>query len=254
MKEVLRFFSLCRFHFRLYIRNSYFLWLPVTSTVSLFFLQYISAYASGNLADPHIWLRAGAYGLWASATTAAGYINFQRRQGILPYLVNNAVSDRVSLAALLTPATTFGLVSFPLAWLLAALFGLSHACSPVTLLGVLCYWLGALILDFAIAGLFVLTRNAIVYEQLIFIPLLLGAGLLSGPNWLESIRSYFDWVLPIGAAMQLIFPHEAWLMGVYLAKYAVGCLLWLLLAYFLSGKLLRAAYRSGEIGQMGGTQ
>lgn len=77
-----RFISLVWFHLKVYAQNSYFINLMLTSTLSLFFIEYIGQYAlSGELTDT-IWLRASIFGLWASGTTAAGSIGFQRFQEI----------------------------------------------------------------------------------------------------------------------------------------------------------------------------
>lgn len=48
---MMRFLRLCWFHFKLYTKNSYFVWLPISSTISIFLLQYLGAYASGTLAS-----------------------------------------------------------------------------------------------------------------------------------------------------------------------------------------------------------
>lgn len=241
------FLSMCSFHTRLYVKNSYFLWLPVRCTISFFLLQYISAFASGGLDDQTIWLRAGIFGLWASATTAAGSISYQRYQGTLSYLLNNTVGDKVSLAALLIPASTFGLVSFPLAWLCAAAAGLhpSGLCAR-QLAGVICLWLSAVVLDFAIAGFFVLSRNASVYEDLIFIPLLLLSGFLGAPPWMEGLLACFQWVLPLAPASSLIL-HTTDALWLTAAQYATGLLVWGCIAYLLSDWLLRKARQRGEI-------
>lgn len=241
------FLSMCSFHLRLYVKNSYFLWLPIRCTISFFLLQYIAAFASGSLDDPNIWLRAGVFGLWASATTAAGSISYQRYQGTLPYLLNNTVGDKVSLAALLIPASTFGLVSFPLAWLCAAVAGLHPSGLCVRqLAGILCLWLSAVVLDFAIAGFFVLSRNASIYEELIFIPLLLLSGFLGVPSWMEGILTCFGWILPLAPASRLILQatDTSWLAA---AQYGTGMIVWGCVAYVLSDWLLRKARQRGEI-------
>lgn len=241
------FLSMCSFHIRLYVKNSYFLWLPIRCTISFFLLQYVAAFASGGLDDPNIWLRAGVFGLWASATTAAGSVSYQRYQGTLSYLLNNTVGDKVSLAALLIPASTFGLISFPLAWLCAAVAGLHPAGLGVQqLAGILCLWLSAVVLDFAIAGFFVLSRNASIYEDLIFIPLLLLSGFLGTPSWMESVLSCFRWLLPLAPASSLILEttNALWLT---IAQYCTGMIVWGCVAYFLSDWLLRKARQRGEI-------
>ena len=80
----MRFLRLFWFQFKLYISNQYFFWLTITSTVSIFILQYTIAYANHGLNDPMVWIRSAVFGLWSSCTTAAGSIGYQRFQGTLP--------------------------------------------------------------------------------------------------------------------------------------------------------------------------
>lgn len=243
-----RFFSISWFHLRLYTKNSYFVWLPINSTLSFFLIQYLAAYASQQLDSSQLWLRAGIFGLWSSATTAAGSIDFQRFQGTLLYLINQPIGDYWSLAALLVPASTFGLLAFPLSAALAFCFGLPVSVTPYQFLGIFCFWSGALILDFVVAAFFVLTRNFSAYEDLIFVPVLLLSGFLTPPPWLEPFRSLFDWVLPIGAATRLILLTDVSLWKFYLLQFIVSCALSLTAAYVLCKRLLAKAYQNGEWG------
>lgn len=243
-----RFFSISWFHLRLYTKNSYFVWLPINSTLSFFLVQYLAAYASQQLDSSQLWLRAGIFGLWSSATTAAGSISFQRFQGTLLYLVNQPVGDFTSLAALLVPASTFGLLAFPLSAALAFCLGLPVSVTFPQVLGILCFWAGALILDFVIASLFVLARDFSAYEDLIFVPVLLLSGFLTPPPWLEPVRGLFDWVLPIGAATRLILPADASHWQFHLLQFLVSCALSLAAARALCKRLLAKAYQNGEWG------
>lgn len=242
-----RFLSMVWFHLKLYVQNSYFVWLPITSTASVLLLQYLAAYAQQDGFSCDIWLRAAILGLWSSCTTAAGVIHYQRFQGTLRYLLHNGIGDRITLAALIVPASVFGSISFPIAWVGATLLGLpTELLSPTQIFGIFCYWLGCLVLDFLIAGFFVLTHNAILYEELIFIPLLLLAGVLPVPTAWEPIRAWFDWILPIGSATKLVLGSAAnpWFL---LVQFCVSTVLLGGIAYWLSAKILRAAHKNGEV-------
>lgn len=174
----MRFLRLFWFQFKLYISNQYFFWLTITSTVSIFVLQYTIAYANHGLNDPMVWIRSAVFGLWASCTTAAGSIGYQRFQGTLPYIINTRYDERASLIALLLPASSYGLLAFPLSFLLAKIFSVATGTIDLKFIGiVILLWIAAATMDILIAAFFTLTPNALVYEALINIPILLLTGL-----------------------------------------------------------------------------
>ena len=174
----MKFLRLFWFQFKLYISNQYFFWLTITSTVSIFVLQYTIAYANHGLNDPMVWIRSAVFGLWASCTTAAGSIGYQRFQGTLPYIINTRYDERASLIALLLPASSYGLLAFPLSFLLAKIFSVATGTIDLKFIGiVILLWIAAATMDILIAAFFTLTPNALVYEALINIPILLLTGL-----------------------------------------------------------------------------
>lgn len=241
----MRFLRLFWFHLKIYASNQYFLWLTISSTISLFLLQFIVAYATKQLNDTSLWIRSGIFGLWSSATTSAGCIGFQRFQGTLPYLTNTRIGDRISLMALLLPASSFGLLSFPVSYLLAVLLGVSHSnvsLRLVLLIGSL--WLAASLMDFLIAGLFLLTTNAIVYEELITIPLLLLSGLFSSAPILKPILIPFQWIIPIASPIHALLnsTSEFNLLG-----FILSCVLWGVVTWILTKHLLILSKRTGNV-------
>ena len=238
-----RFLRLYGFHLKVYMKNSYFFWLPITSTLTFICLQYIALYASGSASDPDLWLRSGVFGLWTSATTATGSIGYQRHLGTLPYLINTQVGDAYSLLSLLLPAASFGLLSFPLAYLLALVFNTGiQAFTLSILVQVLMLFLGAVVMDLFIAGFFVLTPNAIIYEELLHLPVMLLSGLLGTFALASHWISWTQWLIPI------IYPIQA-LLGrgdhLSIVAYGFSLVLWLVLAVTLGSYLLRSARKQG---------
>lgn len=239
--------SMLWFHLRLYAKNTYFFWLMVSSTISILLLQYVAAYATGNMDQPQIWLRAGIFGLWGSATSAAGSISFQRFQGTLPYILNTATDDRLSLAALLIPAASFGLLSFPLSFIFAGLLGISTAINFHIVTAVLLLWIAAILLDFGIAAIFVLTPNAMVYEDLISIPVLLLAGALGAPKILMPVIEAARWLLPISAPIHMLLGAEG-ITAFSLLQFTVSAGIWLTISALLGKQILQASRSSGKMG------
>lgn len=244
----MRFIRLFWFHLKLYAGNQYFLWLTISSTVSIFLIQYVMAYVTHQLSDPNLWVRSGVFGLWSSATTAAGCIGFQRYQGTLPYLINTRIDERLSLVALLLPASSFGLLAFPISYALALLLGVGHSNLSLTLfLSVLALWLAAALMDLLVAALFLLTTDAIVYEELITIPLLLASGLFGSTSILKPILTFFQWLIPLSAPVHALLNNQGHLD---LLPFLTSCLLWLVITWLASKKLLAMAKQTGNLGVM----
>ena len=244
---MIRFFSLAWFHLKIYAKNSYFINLMITSTLSMFFLDYIAQSALGADLSQIIWIRASIFGLWASGTTAAGSIGFQRFQGTLLYLINTAYNDQLSLTALIAPAASFGLLSFPLAILAAFIFQVPVRIQGSFILAGLALWLGALVLDLLIASVFVLTKNAIVYEDLLTLPLLFLSGLFPLPGFLQSIQPLVNWLLPIALPIQWLLGFEA-LSAFTVFQFIVCLALSLVLSINISKYILKQARVSGKLG------
>lgn len=241
----MRFLRLCWFHFKLYSSNQYFLWLTISSTISLFFIQYITAFSTNNLSDLYIWLRSGIFGLWSSATTATGCIGFQRRQGTLKYILNNNIDDRISLMALIFPASLFGLLSFPIAYFLSVIFSVKHDnLNLYLLLLILLLWFSAYIMDTVIAVSFIQTVNAIVYEQLVFIPLLLLSGLFGYPHSDNSIFYIFQWLIPISTPIDAILNDHP----LNYFSFLFSIFLWAIIGWNIVTKAIKKSKVSGNGG------
>ncbi|PMC78582.1 multidrug ABC transporter permease [Aerococcus viridans] len=240
-----RFLRLFLFHLKVYVRNQYFLWLPIISTITIFLLQYLTANGYNNLDDPYLWIRSAIFGLWTSATTATGSIGFQRHLGTLKYLINTGINDFISLTALILPASTFGLISFPISYGLAHLFNVDIGDIDVQFIGlVLMLWLGVAVMDLLIAAFFVLTPNAIVYEELIHIPILLFSGLLGSGTWLDTLSYYTQWGIPLVFPIQKLLGANNYDYSVW--GYFLSIIIWILLAIVIGSWLLRQSKKDGQ--------
>ena len=176
------------FHTRLFARNSFFSQLMFTSTLSILAMQLLAAHGNGAPAGEPLWLRAGMVGTWSVSTVAAGMIGFQRFQGTLAHLVFTPGPASRTMLPLVGAAATFGLLAFPLAALVASLFGYTPSTRAwaVLLVGILTFWLACLSISMVVAAVFVLTPNAITYEGLLAVPLVLLSGVFGFPAGLPS--------------------------------------------------------------------
>ncbi|RMC42237.1 multidrug ABC transporter permease [Lactobacillus sp. ESL0233] len=241
----MRFVRLFWFHFKEYLSDQYFVTLTLTSTLSIFLVQYTLAYANHQLTNTSVWLQSAIFGMWSSCTTAAGSIGFERYKGTLPYLINNAYDERLSLIALLLPASTYGLAAFPLAWLLAQLLGVTtDAITFKFSLTVILLWLAMATMGIFIASFFTLTPNAITYESLIGIPLVLLSGLFGNPNFLRPFIKIAQWFIPMTTPI-------ATLTGTSLtfnwSAYFSSLIIWFFLIILMVKKINQLARKKGEL-------
>ncbi|WP_251716404.1 multidrug ABC transporter permease [Lactobacillus agrestimuris] len=241
----MRFLRLFWFQFKLYVSNQYFFWLTITSTVSIFILQYTIAYANHGLNDPMVWIRSAVFGLWASCTTAAGSIGYQRFQGTLPYIINTRYDERGSLVALLLPASSYGLLAFPLAFGLAKVFSVSIGKIDFKfILMVILLWVAAATMDILIAAFFTLTPNALVYEALINIPILLLAGVFGNEKFSLPLMNISQYFLPLTMPIKvLLYPNTS----INILAYVVSLILWILLILIAVTRINDLARKKGSL-------
>lgn len=262
-----RFFTMAKFHLRQMVAVPYFFQVMAGSVLSVSVVQYLAIRAWGGDIEAAL-MRSAAIGLWTASTASAGIIGFERYKGTLIYLVGARTSPHVALAALVSSATTFGLLSFPLAWVTWA--ALTRDLSLLTFsstgeavrLGALiaAIWVAGLAITLCIAALFVLTANAITYEPLLLTPVLFASGILfttattsdaatdhSSHFWAEIVLS----IVPLRPVMMALI-SSSWRdgsSGTFLAvAVSLGVsVLWFVGAYFLMANVLRRATKTGEL-------
>lgn len=247
----MRFFSMLGFHLRIFAQNSYFSQLMVTSTLSVLALQLLVAQGTPQAQGQPIWLRSALVGTWTVSTVAAGMIGFQRFQGTLVHLLNSPRSEASNLLPLIASASTFGLLTFPLAGLVSSLLGYPPRVVswPLFLLGAFLFWLSALAISCLIAALFVLTPNAITYEGLLATPLILLSGIFGLPEGAPAWVQALSYLLPTSPAVELLLTEPAPDRALVLM---LACLLgvtaWLALAYYATRRALDRVYVTGNLG------
>lgn len=234
------------FQLRLYIKNSYFLNLVLIETTTMVLYQYLAHYV-GHTYSGQEWLIAGILGTWASCTTSAGALGFQRFQGTLPYLLNSGISREKVLLATLSPAAIFGLTAFPLAGLESLILGMPlKGFSLEFVFGFLLFWLTATILSYFISLFFVLTRNAIEYEELVLTPILLLSGLLSVPSIVLPFIKPIQLLSPLTLPIKLIY-QNAITLPVVLA-YIIVTGIFLVLCKVMTDFVVKRAFQTGRLG------
>ncbi|MCD4549217.1 hypothetical protein [Schaalia sp. lx-260] len=212
--------------------------------------------------DPYAaFIRTALIGMWATSTSAAGIISFERRRGTLLYLFTSRTSRVFVLIALISSVSVFSLLSFPLATLIWIIPGHGHL-SMSLLLPLLPHliflmtlsWAGLFGVTLIVACIFVLTTHAMAYESLLLTPLLLFSGVLWDAQghslWEIVIRSISPtmrlfslmYKLPVflSSAEGFTCSEVLYALGTITGWTFFGCSLCILCAHH--------AYKSGKIG------
>ncbi|MDO4630784.1 MAG: hypothetical protein Q4A82_00605 [Corynebacterium sp.] len=237
------------FHLRQFMSVPYFLQIMVVTTVVSAMTQFVAYQAWGSVDPARGWVRAGVIGLWTTATFSAGIVGFERYKGTLVYLVLAPIGSLRCVAAVVSAAASFGLLAFPLAWATwAALAGSMHFAPvdvPRLLGGVVLLWLGAVAISFVVAAVFILTPNAIAYEELLLVPVFFTSGVLftsaAPPGWLAAIGR----LLPLSTPIDVLFGRAVPAMD--LTVWLVVLLAWLGLARMLGRHALVHATKAGTV-------
>ncbi|MDR2660855.1 MAG: multidrug ABC transporter permease [Lactobacillaceae bacterium] len=241
------FITLSWFHLKIFATNSYFRTIVFVTTISYVLIQYVAAYSVNGLNDKNIWLRAGIIGIWSAGTSAAGVISYQRFQGTLAYILDSIKTESVSLATLIMPAASFGLLAFPIAFISSTILGINiSGISWLLVLGVILLWFSVILLDFVVAGLFVLTPNAFLYEGLLLVPVLIGSGLYDLPNKYTYIVEILSYFLPMNTPIKLIL-HPEQVSIINFIQMIFIAIVWLVLARFLLKLSLKRLRVTGDM-------
>ncbi|MDO4888881.1 MAG: ABC transporter permease [Actinomycetaceae bacterium] len=251
---MIRQLRMSAFHVRQFASVPYFVQLMLITTVTSTLVQLLAVQAWGGSARI-AWMRAAVIGMWTVATASAGIIGFERYKGTLVHLVLARIHPLRALLAVVAAASTFGLAAFPVAWATWALasssLGFTGLFSPgdaaAFVAHALLVWLGCLAASCVVASLFVLTPNAIAYEELLLVPVFLASGILftstAAPPWLEAA----GWAIPLRGPVALLMgtsglaAWQAWAAS-------IACIAaWFGAAWLLGRGALRQARVTGTL-------
>jgi len=138
-------------------------------------------------------------GMWSVCTVSAGMIGFQRMQGTLVHVLFSPRSPIVTLGPIVAAGSCFGILAFPLAAGLAVVF--HQPVGVINGFGLPLYWLACLSVSVVVAATFVFTRNAIAYEPLLLVPMIVLSGVFGSP--LPQLAAV-GWVIPTSHAITVL--------------------------------------------------
>ncbi|MBP2058725.1 ABC-2 type transport system permease protein [Lactobacillus colini] len=241
----MRFLKLILFQLKLYVKNSYFVNLVLIETTMMLLYEYLSKYISQDYTGLE-WLVAGIMGTWASCTTSAGALGYQRFQGTLMYLLNTAIPREEVLLATLSPAALYGLVAFPLAGIESLILRMPlKYVDWQLLLGIILFWLASVVLSYFISLFFLLIRNAMQYEQLVLLPILLLSGMLAVPSSIENVIRPFQLLSPLSLPIRTIY-HQS-ISTSWICSYILIIIFFFVLAILLTNYVVQKAFKEGRL-------
>lgn len=241
----MRFLKLTLFQLKLYVKNSYFINLVLVETTMMLLYEYLAHYVTKDYTGSE-WLIAGIMGTWASCTTSAGALGYQRFQGTLMYLLNTGIPREEVLIATLSPAAIYGLIAFPLAGIEAFVLGMPLKYLDLQLIiGVLLFWLASVVLSYLISLFFLLTKNAMQYEELVLLPILLLSGMLTIPAAFEKVIQPFQLLSPLSLPIRIIY-HQT-ISTNWIISYILILGLLFILGKALTNYVVQRAFKEGRL-------
>lgn len=236
---MIRIIHMSFFSLKQFMKVDYFVKLLIATTISAAIIQVLGSITFENSVSPINYLRAALIGMWTTTTCAAGLSGFERARSTLCYLYIMSSNEYITIMCTVSSASLFGLFALPLAfvtYLIISFFSgllylpvaLSSLLSAIPLF--LLSWVSALTISLFVASIFVLTPNAISYEGLLLLPMLLISGIatpITVSPVLDSIICFFN---------PLYFPTNVLLYAKTVSSFSVvlyimGLFLWLILAY-----------------------
>jgi len=245
------------FHAKQMARNTYFVQLLITSTLGMVALQALAARnpdaiiaGTGGLG----WLRAGMLGTWTMCGVAVGLLGYQQFQGTFTHLIRSPHQVFRALFPVVGAASVFGLGAFPMAALSAIILRqpLVFGNIGALIIAGLIFWLACLALSSVLGMAFVLTPNAITYEGLIGIPLVLVSGIFGTFDWIPSGVLAAARILPTRGAVELLFnaTSGAPLNWILVAITIASSLTWLAVAAWIVHIVIKRLTKTGKSGAL----
>ena len=112
------------------------------------------------------------------------------------------------------------------------------------ILMVILLWVAAATMDILIAAFFTLTPNALVYEALINIPILLLAGVFGNEKFSLALMNISQYFLPLTIPIKvLLYPNSS----INILAYIVSLILWILLILIMVTRINDLARKKGSL-------
>ena len=112
-------------------------------------------------------------------------------------------------------------------------------------LGVFLLWLAATVLSYFISLFFVLSKNAIVYEQLLLLPILLLSGLLNIPYFISQKIHPFQIFSPLTFPIKIIYHLP--INSIWIIMYIIVVFVFIFLSKYMTNIVIKRAFKEGRL-------
>lgn len=185
------FFMLAAFHARQLLRVPFFLQTALLAPASFLIMRALGSLNTETALAQSAWLDATFAGIWATTTTAAGLIVYQRFQGTLEPQVLSIHRPGIVFGALTASAALIGVVGIPLALALQLMITQELALNIRSLIGILTALIACIGSASLLSSLFVVNPAAVAIEPLIIVPVWMLVGIvvpyIALPGWLAPV-------------------------------------------------------------------
>jgi ABC-2 type transport system permease protein len=200
------FLAMWWFQLRQLSRNSYFVQLCLTVPLVFLAIKWMAAAGSGTSLDSIAGWQAAIAGVWSLTATSCGIIGFQRFQGVLEQQALSARGPAAAFLPVVLAGTGLGLFAVPVAYVAAAVLGaVPEARRPVWLaVSMLAVFAACAASACVIAAFFVLSKRALVFEELLVTPVWLLAGVVTAWNSLPVAVRPIALISPLTGAVEAV--------------------------------------------------
>ena len=108
----------------------------------------------------------------------------------------------------------------------------------------LAFFVACLVVSYVVAGIFVLTPNAITYEGLLLIPVLIVSGIVFTDTTMPPWLAWVGKGLPLSSAYRMLVHGFSWSQA---CAWLLTSVAWLVLGWVLGRRCLRLACKAGTL-------
>lgn len=185
------FFVLATFHARQLMRVPFFLQTALLAPASFLVMRALGSLNAETALAGTAWLDATFAGIWATTTTAAGLIMYQRFQGTLEPQVLSIHRPGIVFGALTASAALIGVVGIPAVLVLQLMITQELALTNRSVIGIITALIACIGSASVLSSLFVVNPAAVAIEPLVIVPVWMLVGIVvpytALPGWLAPV-------------------------------------------------------------------
>lgn len=137
-------------------------------------------------------------------------------------------------------------MAFPLAILESLILGMPiNNLGMQLLLGIFLFWCAATVLSYFISLLFLLSRNSMVYEELVLLPILLLSGLLNVPSYITNYVKPIQMLSPLTLPIKLIYHQN--IKNSFIIAFLIVVIFFIGVSKLLTNFVVKKAFKDGGL-------